>query len=177
MSVDQATAIAAFVAAFAAIAGVWRADRNTQRSIHAVETPFLIPDHDQLDSWAMPWVGSGEGKPHRLRTPLVNVGRGPALLGDVRITIEDRDVLDAAGGQMAVPAGSSSLYFLNALGEPPPGGMEGLLRIYYTHASGAEYMTRCHIKLDPGGALPTSFQRGPSDGAERRFLFQSQSIA
>ncbi len=174
LSADQVTAIAAFGAALAAGVGVWRADRNTQRSIQAVETPFLIPDHDQLESWVMPWEGGTEGRPFRLKTPLVNVGRGPALMGDVRLTIGDVDVLDAAGGQIAIRAASSSLYFLNALGEPPPQGKEGLMRIYYTSAPGERFMTRIQFKTATQGIHCTSYLRAVSDGGERSFLFQSE---
>ena len=174
LSTEQVTAMAASGAALVAAMGVWRADHNTRRTIRAAEIPFLIPSHDRDEGWVMPWIGGTEGQPHRLRAQLVNVGRGPALMGDVRLTVDDRDVLSQAGGQIAIRAGEGDMFPLQLQVEPPPREKEGLLRIYYTDASGQKFMTRIHFRTETSGILCTSYVRRTSDQGERPFLFQSQ---
>jgi hypothetical protein len=170
---DPLTALAAVIAALAAVAATFVAIRNARDSIEALETPFLIPDYEQLDGWIMPWEGGTIGRNFYLKTPLFNAGRGAALMGDVRLVVDGRDVLDSAGGQVAIRAGGSRVYPLNVLGEPPPAGQEGLLRIYYCSASGEEYMTETRFKTETKGILCTSYVREDSDGGDRPFLFQS----
>jgi hypothetical protein len=177
LSTEQATALAASIAALAAAAGVWRADHNTQRSIRAAEMPFLIPDLDfGVEGWLLLWTGGMHDNPHRLQIPLINVGRGPALMGDVRLTIDGEDILSPAGGQIAVRTVEGRTVDLQLRAEPPPRDQEGLLRIYYTDAWGEKFMTRIHFRTEPGGILCTSYVRQESDGEERDFLFQSQIV-
>ena len=69
----------------------------------ALETPSLMPDYAQLEGWLLPWEdGETWQRPDYLDLPLINAGRGLALMGDVRITLGDKDILDAAGGQIAI---------------------------------------------------------------------------
>lgn len=169
---DQIIAISTLVAALAAVVGTWIAIRNSRHAIEALELPFLIPDAGLSDQWRLKFE---HGTTSRLRMPLRNVGMGPAILGDVQLLIDGKQVIARAGGQIALPAGDrQSLPFQLEDQEP---GLEksGEMRIYYTHASGARYVTRCQVKTDSAGVLPTSFRRERSDGAERQFLFWAGS--
>ncbi len=165
--------IAAFVAAFAAVVGTFLASRNTQRSIEALELPFLIPDLGIKDHWRLHFE-TGNTAVLALRVPMHNLGTGPAILGDVQLVVGGDQILAQPGGEIPFRSGEAqSLPFQLLEQQEPEFEQEGELRIYYTHASGTRYMTRCHVKVDEAGVLPTSFQREPSDGAERRFLFRS----
>lgn len=105
-----------------------------------------------------------------------NVGMGPAIMGDVQLVVEGTQILSQAGGQIPFRPSEDQSLSLQLLGQPPESECEGELRIYYVHASGTQYMTRCRIKIDQAGVLPTSFCREGSDGKERRFLFQSDPV-
>lgn len=165
--------IAAFVAALAAVVGTFLASRNTQKSIEALELPFLIPDPGITDHWRLHFE-TGNTALLSLRVPMHNLGIGPAILGDVRLTVGGEEILAQPGGEIPFRSGETqSLPFQLLAQQEPELEQDGELRIYYTHASGARYMTRCHVRVDEAGVLPTSFQREPSDGAERRFLFRS----
>lgn len=147
------------------------ASRNARRSIEALEVPFLIPDPGVSDEWRF-HIEEGAAAA-ALRIPLSNVGMGPAIMGDVQLAILGNQILSPAGGQIPFSPNEARSLPLQLLGQQPELEQEGELRIYYTHASGTQYMTRCHIRVDEGGVLPTSFRRERSDGAERPFLFQS----
>lgn len=172
---EQVAAGAACIAALTAVAGTVLASKNTQRSIEAIEVPFLIPDPGVGDQWRL-HVEEGTIT-SSLRVPMNNVGRGPAIMGDVQLSLGESQILSPAGGQIPFPPGDVQSLSLQLLGDPPEPEQEGELRIYYMHASGAEYMTRCHVKVDEGGVLPTSFRRERSDKKERPYLFQSQPFA
>jgi hypothetical protein len=171
VSLDQIAVASACLAALAAVVGTFLASRNAQKSIEALEVPFLIPDLGSREQWRL-HVEQGAFAP-ALRVPMRNVGKGPAIMGDVQLTLDGSQLLSPAGGQIPFSPSDSQSLPLQLLADRPIPEQEGELRIYYTHASGAKYMTRCHVKIDEGGVLPTSFRRELSDGAERPFLFQS----
>jgi hypothetical protein len=172
ISPEQATAAAASVAALAAVVGTLLASRNARKTIEIQEMPFLIPDPGLSNQWRLKFE-DGRAAP-ALRAPLHNVGKGPAIMGDVQLIIGGAQILSPAGGQIPFRPNEDQSLPLQLLDRHQPEvGQEGELRVYYTHASGARYMTRCHVKVDEAGVLPTSFRRERSDGAERPFLFQS----
>jgi len=100
---------------------------------------------------------------------------GPALLGDVQFVIDARQILAQPGGEIAFPPGERQSLPLQLQSYKPDFEEKGELRIYYTHASGAQYLTRCQVKTDSGGVLPIGFRRQRSDGKERPFLFWTDS--
>lgn len=167
---DLVTACAAMLGVFVAVYGATVAVRGTRRSIAALETPFVIPNEDELDGWIVPWKAATEERPPFLGMPLINIGRGPALLGDVRVTIDGKDLVRAGGGQIALQVSGELDYHPNLLGKVPADRSAGLMRIYYTSASGEEFMTRVQFKSSSGGILCTSYVRERSDRAGRPFL-------
>ncbi|HET7444989.1 MAG TPA: hypothetical protein VFJ57_10060 [Solirubrobacterales bacterium] len=172
---------AAVVAAAVAVVGVLLSNRNAQQSIQALETPFLIPDYEALKGWVIPWVdGVGEGRPWYLDIPLINVGRGPAMMGDVRVSMKSvGDVLDRPGGQIAMPVERPTNCELNTRDEPLPLpiGEVGLMRIYYTSASGQRHMTYSPFMAKADGILCIRFELRDSDDEERNFIFEEAAIA
>jgi hypothetical protein len=182
---EQWTAVAAGVAALVAVIGTvmagWynrrsieMASRHNRRSIEALELPFLIPNPGMKEQWRLQFETGSVA--HVLRVPMHNVGMGPAMMGDVQLIAEGTQILSQAGGMIPFRPNEDQSLPLQLLGQPPEPECEGELRVYYSHASGTQYMTRCHIKIDQAGVLPTSFSRELSDGKERRFLFQSEPV-
>jgi hypothetical protein len=169
---DQVIAISTFIAALSAVVGTWIAIRNSRHAIEALEIPFLIPDAGLRDQWRLKFE---HGTTSRLRMPLRNVGMGPAILGDVQLLIDEEQLIARPGGQIALPAGDHQSLPFQLEGQEPGPEKSGEMRIYYTHASGARYVTRCKVKTDSAGLLPTSFRRERSDDEERQFLFWSRS--
>jgi hypothetical protein len=172
LTTDQVLAISALVAAVAAVAGALIAFRSSRESVEALEVPFLIPAPGISDHHRLKFEDAEQGI---LRIPLRNVGMGPAILGDVQFLIEDRQILAQAGGQIAFPAGDEQSLPFQLWSYKPDIEEHGELRIYYTHASGRRYMTRCQVKTDSAGVLPMSFRRQQSDSSERPFLFWPDS--
>jgi hypothetical protein len=174
LSSEQATAIAAGIAALAAVTGTFLASRHNQRSIEALELPFLIPNPGMKEQWRLKFEAGPVA--FVLWAPMHNVGMGPAIMGDVQLIVGGIQVLSQAGGQIPFQPSEVQLLPLQLLGQPPEPECEGELRVYYSHASGTQYMTRCRIKIDQAGVLPTSFSREGSDGKERRLLFQPEPV-
>src|SRR3977135_1545382 len=156
LTTNQVLAISALVAAVAAVASAVIALRSSREAVEALEIPFLIPDPDISDEFRLKFENAGATS---LRVPLRNVGMGPAILGDVQFVIDGRQILAQAGGQIALPAGDRQSLPLQLLSYKPDYEEKGELRIYYTHASGAKYLTRCQVKTDSGGVLPIGFRR------------------
>lgn len=167
---DLVTAFAAVIAVLVAVYGTTVAVKGTRGSIAALETPFVIPNEEELEAWVVPWKAATEDKPLRLGMPLINIGRGPALLGDVRVMVDRKDVVVAGGGQIALQVSREIDYCPGVLGETPTGGSAGQMKIYYTSASGEAFMTRVQFKCRPNGILCTSYVREVSDDKGRPFL-------
>jgi hypothetical protein len=172
---DQVIAMSASIAALAAVAtaliallAVRRSVASNREAVEALEIPFLIPDPGISDHHRLKFEAAAAGS---LRIPLRNVGMGPAILGDVQFVIDERQILAQAGGQITVPAGDQQSLPFQLRSYKPDLEEHGELRIYYTHASGKTYLTRCQVKTDSAGVLPMSFHRQQSDGNERPFLF------
>ncbi len=172
LTTDQVLAISALVAALAAVASALIAFRSSRESVEALEIPFLMPAPGINDHYRLKFEDAEQGS---LRIPLRNVGMGPAILGDVQLVIDGRQILAQAGGQIAFPAGDEQSLPFQLQSYKPDLEEHGELRIYYTHASGRRYVTRCQVKTDSGGVLPMGFRREQSDGSERPFLFWPDS--
>jgi hypothetical protein len=175
LTTDQVIAIAASIAALAAgasaliaLLGIRSAIASNREAVEAVEIPFLIPDPGISDHHRLKFE---DVEPGSLRIPLRNVGMGPAILGDVQFVIDGRQILAQAGGQIAFPAEDQQSLPFQLRSYKPDYEENGELRIYYTHASGKKYLTRCQVKTDSAGVLPMGFRRQRSDGKERPFLF------
>lgn len=168
LSADQVVAIAASVAAVIAGMSAAIAFRSSRRTVEALELPFLIPDPGIRDQFRLRFE---DGDPQRLRMPLRNAGMGPAMLGDVQFIVDGKQILAPAGGQIAFPPGDCQSLPLQLESHKPGAEEVGELRIYYTHASGAKYMTQCQVKTETDAILPTGFRRRRSDRRERPFLF------
>lgn len=175
VTTDQVIAIAASTAALVAIVsaliallGIRGAVASSREAVAALEIPFLIPDPGIGDHHRLKFE---DVEPGNLRIPLRNVGMGPAILGDVQFVIDGRQILAQAGGQIAFPAGDQQSLPFQLCSYKPDFEERGELRIYYTHASGKKYLTRCQVKTDSAGVLPMGFRRQRSDGKERSFLF------
>lgn len=169
---DLILAISASIAALAAVASAAIATRSSRQAVEALEVPFLIPDPGLNDHYRLKFE---DVEPGSLRIALRNVGMGPAILGDVQFIIDGRQILAQAGGQIAFPAGEQQSLPFQLRSYKPDYEENGELRIYYTHASGKKYLTRCQVKTDSAGVLPMGFRRQQSDGKERPFLFWSDS--
>lgn len=161
-------ALAAVASAFVALAAVRRAGTSNREAVEALEIPFLIPDPGIKDLHRLKFEDAEAGS---LRIQLRNVGMGPAILGNVQFVIDDRQILAQAGGEIAFPAGDQQSLPFQLQSYKPDLEEHGELRIYYTHASGKRYLTRCQVKTDSAGVLPMGFRRQHSDGNERPFLF------
>lgn len=172
LTTDQVLAASALVAGLAAVASALIAFRSSRESVEALEIPFLIPAPSTNDHYRLKFE---DAEQCHLRIPLRNVGMGPAILGDVQLVINGRQILAQAGGQIAFPAGDEQSLPLQLRRQKPDLEEHGELRIYYTHASGTKYMTRCQAKTDSAGVLPMGFRRQQSDGSERPFLFWPNS--
>ena len=146
--------------------------RSSRESVEALEIPFLIPDPDINDQHRLKFEDTEQGN---LRIPMRNVGMGPAILGDVQFVIDGRQILAQPGGQIAFAAGGHQSLPFQLRSYKPDFEERGELRIYYTHASGRRYLTRCQVKTDSAGVLPMGFRRQLSDGEERPFLFWPDS--
>lgn len=171
LTTDQVLAISAVIAAFGAVAGAGVALRSSRQAVESIEIPFLIPEPESGEQFRLKFEDEGA----RLAIPLRNVGLGPAILGDVQFVIDGRQILAQAGGEIALPAGDRLSLPFQLQSYKPDYEERGEISIYYTHASGRKYLTRCHVKTDSGGVLPMGFRRLRSDGNERPFLFWPDS--
>lgn len=168
---DQVLAISAVVAAIGAVVSTAIARQSGRQAIEVLEIPFLIPSPGAGDQFRLKFTDDNSS----LTIPMRNVGLGPAILGDVQFVIDGRQVLAQAGGEIAIPAGDCQLLPLRLQSYKPDYEEAGELRIHYTHASGAKYLTRCQVKTDSAGVLPMGFRRLTSDDSERPFLFWPDS--
>jgi hypothetical protein len=166
----------------------WRLARQTQadvatsqRAIEAADMPYVIavPVASRL-------VSEGAGKGHMgfvtpaqgpvvVEMQLENIGKGPAVVVDVRLQIGPfGDVTAIPDQPQPLGAGRIADIRLQAfqnheeLRHPDhPGFSAGMMRIYYTHASGTLYQTASAVDLEGTYLRCLSFIRGQADGDQR----------
>jgi hypothetical protein len=147
-----------------------------QRNIEAQEMPFLVVGA-QLDQYLisyLPEVAAG-GKEVGKKALLVrvhNFGKGPALMGDVRLTVDGEDLLDSAGGQIPLVPGHPRDLPLQLDGAVPGETKRGRLRAYFVTTLGGHYMAVSDALVRPDTVLLTDFRRARSDKQNRPFQFQ-----
>lgn len=151
----------------------------TRKGLEIQDMPFLItiPEPEQirnLDVTTNPnlmWWGWEPAEDiYSLRLRLWNIGKGPAIARDVRLQADGREVLrgrSAWGGELVIGPDDSRDLNMTLEGEPPDDDHDGLLRIYYAHPLGEEYMTRSHVLVSPGGVRCTNYRHQISDGQGR----------
>ncbi len=167
----------------------WRLARQTRsavklsrQSIEAQDMPFVIAVTNPNQHWFgegpseasyMWWFRlddvEGVGKVEGLQVRLWNVGRGPAIVRDVRLDLGGVELLSALDAEIAVaPGGPHDLPLRLVADELPGGNQSGVLRIYYAHMSGQEYMTRSMVRIGDKGVRCSNHEQGESD-TEGRF--------
>lgn len=148
----------------------------TRQSIEAQDMPYVIavaiPEGVGERRFWMRWRKRRDVERVYLRLRLWNIGRGPAIVRDIKLLFPaEEDLLYARQGE--VPLGPDQEYdqlVLDVNGEPPGGEQLGQLRVYYAHTSGTEYMTVSPAKVGDLGVKCTGFRREPSDGKGRSVL-------
>jgi len=170
----------------------WQSRREVQVStesiglaregIEAQDMPFVIavPDPEQarsLDatksSFWMWWDWHGEDDVYSLQVRLWNIGKGPAIVRDVRLQIGEEDVLKVRSGrfgEIVIAPGAAYDANLALESKPPEQERLGSLRVYFVHASGSEYMTRSDAYVGPDGVHCSNYAREACDGGGRPLL-------
>jgi hypothetical protein len=149
----------------------------TQQSIEAQDMPFVIAHAnpgrlqylDKTKNRLWMWWQLDEDL-YSLQVRLWNIGKGPAIARDVRLVLSDDDVLFARPGrigEIVIEPGQGHDFTLPVNGFPPAGEQLGVMRVYYAHSSGTEYMTVSHAKIGEGGVHCSNFERKVSDGEGR----------
>ena len=140
----------------------------TRQSIEAQDMPFVIATPQQR-GWAIRWETMAGAA--TLAARLRNIGRGPAMVTDLRLTLDGQDALDPIEAEIPFPAGGEQKHTFSLLAPRPTdetGALSGVLRIYYTHSSGHEYMTSSDAQVTVDGLLCRNFRRAESDHCGRR---------
>jgi hypothetical protein len=163
MSTESILAGAAVVAAGAAIAGVFVAYGGTRRSVEALDMPFIVAFAQRPGAWVTTYGGHGS----KLGFLFWNIGKGPAIIRDVRLTVNGVDALPAGQHDVPLAAGERQELKLWVESDPPYKPQQGVLRIYYSHASGTLYMTRSQVSFNNEGLLCMDFERAKGDGDDR----------
>jgi hypothetical protein len=153
----------------------------SREAIVAQDMPFVIassnPDqHRDLDTTTSNlrlWWRFGDEGEWLLQLRLWNIGRGPAIAGDIRLGGAGRDILGARPtdiGEIVIGPGQVYDLVLPVVGGDPPLDSEdvrGVMRIYYRHIAGAEYMTNSLALIGDQGVRPANLKRLLSDGEGR----------
>jgi hypothetical protein len=137
----------------------------------AVPNPDQIRDLDGTTNSTFMWWGMHDGQFLTLQLRLWNMGRGPAIVRDIRLEVEGEEWLAANQDEMVIaPEGVRDVTIAVDRAEPPTSTHLGVLRIYYAHGSGTVHMTRSRAGVTNGGVRCSSFSRSLADGEERNLL-------
>lgn len=140
----------------------------SRQGLEAQDMPFVIavraPRENTVGTY-MTW-GMDEHEATHLRLRLWNIGRGPAIVRDVRVELEG-DVLEPLPREIPIGAKEVADLEIPAKKDPPPGNQVGAVRVYYAHSSGTEYMTKSSARVAERGVRCTDFDRAPSDREAR----------
>jgi hypothetical protein len=152
-----------------------------RQGIEAQDMPFVIcvPNPDQTDAnglsnieTRMWWDAFVDG--YRLQMRLWNIGKGPAIVRDVRLLLgDDSDILwqrNVDLGELVIGPAEVHDIDVPSSGNQPPAEQMGEMHIYYAHSSGSEYMTSSSCPVGPGGVRCANFERKASDGMGRSVL-------
>jgi hypothetical protein len=142
-----------------------------RESIEAQDMPYVIVMPQ--DRSTIEITGPHDVPPRwLLKVRLWNIGRGPAIVGDIRIASEPdgAELVDYQWAQRPVAAGGkrdSALGFAGPSDDFEDAEGTLTLRVYYRHASGARYMTTSRLEVSGQEVLPVSFVRSFADDDER----------
>ena len=153
----------------------------TREGIEAQDMPFVIavPEPEQVrsldatknSSW-MWWSWQGEDDVYSLQARLWNIGKGPAIVRDVRLQVGEEDVLKVRSGRFGEIVIAPGAVYDTSLGlessKPPDEERLGLLRVYFAHSSGSEHLTRSDAYVGPSGVHCSNYARQVCDGGGRR---------
>ena len=157
------TLAAVLAAAIAAGVAIW----STRRSLRPWTSRSVIFTPQKRGGW-IAWEAQ-EGNPEQLLGKLWNIGRGPAIIGDMRLVVDGSDVVAPAGGEIPLAADSDTRHSPQLLPGTPRGG-RGKLRIHYRSASGRGYVTECDAVLHSvHGTLCKDFKRKQEPRPGREF--------
>jgi hypothetical protein len=155
----------------------WRLARQTRKdveltreSIDVLDMPYVIAS-PQPNRRALEFEVTRGQEWGLLHLRLWNIGKGPAIVSDVRLEVNSDDLVLPLDMQHAVAAGTARDTGLELSTSWPDDGAEepfdAALTIYYSHASGPEYMTQSIVNLRNDWGYCRSFARSESDGNGR----------
>jgi hypothetical protein len=158
-------------------------DSQDMPFVIAVPNPNQSHDLDTTVNGSRLWWGLDPDGKWVLRVRLWNIGKGPAIVRDVRLRFVMREFLDARTadvGEIVIGPGQAHDFTLPVEdGKPtlPPAGKDVtcVMRIYYSHIGGAEYMTASSALVGSEGVRPSNFTRQPSDGHGRSVILAGPS--
>src|SRR5207237_8297520 len=107
---------------------------------------------------------------YSLQVRLWNIGKGPAIVRDVRLQVDEEDILKVRSGrfgEIVIAPGGVYDTSLGLEAEPPEDERLGSLRIYFAHTSGSEHMTRSDAYVGPKGVHCSNYARQICDGGGR----------
>jgi hypothetical protein len=143
--------------------------RLSRENIEAIDRPFVI---------GIPAEGEAALEIrdlHAIRSlamRLSNVGKGPAVVGDIRLTADGAtEILARPDVQTPVAAASWANAHPEVTAAFPTDGVEeraeAVLTIYYTHAAGNRYMTKSNVEIRGTYVVCRDFVRSAADDGER----------
>lgn len=149
-----------------------------REGIDAQDMPFVIPavNPDQSRSLDLTtnglrmWWEIGPEGDYWLQTRLWNIGKGPAITGDVTLEVDGRKILAARTGgigEIVIQPGMAADIALPVSEDWPRLEARGVMRVYYRHINGTLYMTNSLALVSDTGVQPSNFNRLTSDRQDR----------
>ena len=152
-----------------------------REGIEAQDMPFVIavtnPDQGKyfdasFNRQLMWWGWEPADGVYWLQARLWNIGKGPAIAGDIRLVLDGEDLLaprSAEIGEIVVAPGQVHDINVFTSSEPLDRDGWGTLRVYFAHSSGSEYMTISQARISERGVRCADFRHRRSDAEGRPF--------
>jgi hypothetical protein len=143
----------------------------SREAIQAADMPFVIPTPVPASSpFSIRKNGPANisfeqaGPIHWMNLRLWNLGKGPAIVRDILLDLEDAQVLH--GLPNAIPIATEQAHDLNVELRYPfvaaDSTRHGTLTVIYSHASGTHHQTECAVAIAGRIVTCESFNRSPA---------------
>jgi hypothetical protein len=144
----------------------------SRKTLQATDMPYVIPSDAPFD----PNGRVAPDRPEYLRgivfheghrravliVRLWNIGKGPAIVKNVGLTVGPTRILETLIGQMPITPGDArdeELLCVSGTNVPPEKLMRGTMTIDYLHSDGSEWRTECQVTITGSALTCETFRR------------------